>query len=55
MLLSLLMLILAYWLIASILAFYLANKAFKKYRNYPKVEVPEHYQGFMRQDFGKWN
>lgn len=55
MLLILCELLLLYWILASSLAYYLVIKTFKKYKNHPKVQVPPHYQGFMRQDFGKWN
>lgn len=49
------LLLISYWVLASGLAFFMVSKAFRKYRNQPKIEVPDHYQGFMRQDWGKWN
>ena len=44
-----------YWLFLSLIAFYLVTKTFKYYSKQPKLSVPDHYQAFMRKDFGKWN
>lgn len=55
MIVTILVLVFAYWIIAATIAFLVVNKAFKKYKKYPKIEVPSHYQGFMRKDFEKWN
>jgi 1-acyl-sn-glycerol-3-phosphate acyltransferase len=43
------------WLLLSLLALYMVKKIFKKYRNYPRIEVPVNMQAAVRQDFGKWD
>jgi hypothetical protein len=44
-----------YWLLVALAGYYVVTKAFRRYRNIPRFTVPEHYGGFMRQDFGRWN
>ena len=44
-----------YWFTLSLIAYFIANKAFKAYRNHPKFDVPDHYQSFIRKDFNKWD
>jgi hypothetical protein len=43
------------WLLLSLAAYYFVKKAFKKYRNYPRIEVPENTLPAIRSDFGKWD
>lgn len=44
-----------YYLALSLFAYSTVKKLFKKYKNYPRVEVPENVQSSVRMDFGKWD
>ena len=52
---TLLLLIPLYWIFLSLAAYYFVTKTFKYYSKEPRLKVPDHYQAFIRQDFGKWN
>jgi hypothetical protein len=54
-LLILLEIIIAYWLIFSLFAYYHVDKAFSKYRSHQKIDTPENWNAFIRTDFNKWN
>jgi hypothetical protein len=47
--------LIAYWLIVSLAALIYVRKIFQHYRNYPRIEYPEHIQSSVRTDFGKWD
>lgn len=44
-----------YWLILALSGLSIINKAFKYYSKRHQFAVPDHYQAFMRKDFGKWD
>lgn len=44
-----------YWLLLSLFVYRFAKKTFRKYKDYPRIEVPAHMQSSVRKDFGKWN
>lgn len=50
-----LVLSLLYWVGLGYFAYSSLKKAFKKYKNVPRLEVPSHYTAFLRMDFGKWD
>lgn len=50
-----LVLLVIYYLALSLYAYTTAKKLFKKYKDYPRIEVPENVQSSVRMDFGKWN
>jgi hypothetical protein len=47
--------ILALWLINSLAVFFYARKTFKRYKNYPRIEVAHNLKPAVRADFGKWD
>jgi small basic protein len=52
---TLLIIVAASWLVLSIVAYFFAKKTFKKYRNYPRMEVASNMGPALRADFGKWD
>ena len=46
---------LLYWVALAYFAHSTLKKAFRKYRNTPRLDVPQHYTAFLRLDFGKWD
>lgn len=52
---SLLILVVVYWLTVGILCYKTLKKTFKKYRNVLRISTPEKYNAFLRMDFGKWD
>jgi hypothetical protein len=51
----LLLAILAVWILLSLFAYKVVTGAFKKYKNYPRIQVPENCRAVVRNDFGKWD
>jgi len=52
---TLLIMIVVYWIGASLFAYWFNSKTINKYKNWPRIQTPEHCKGFIRTDFGKWN
>jgi hypothetical protein len=55
MILTILITLGSLWLLLSTAAFLFAKKTFKKYRNFPRIEVPASMEPIVRRDFGKWD
>ena len=53
--LFILFLVVIWWVSLSVLCYTNLQKIFKKYRNVLRIDTPEHYNAFLRMDFGKWN
>jgi len=52
---TLLIMIVVYWIGASLFAYWFNSKTINKYKKWPRIQTPEHCKGFIRTDFGKWN
>jgi hypothetical protein len=55
MITTILLVLAAGWLLSSIVALFFVKKTFKRYKNYPRMEVPENMHATIRQDFGRWD
>lgn len=47
--------IVGYWLLLSLLAYYNVKQVLTYFRNLPKISIKESWKGFIRDDLGKWN
>ena len=52
---TILVIIIVYWLLLSLFAFYNVSKILKYFRNLPKIPIKDEWKGFIRTDLGKWN
>lgn len=55
MFLEVLLVVFLIWLCLALFACFSVIKIYKKYGNRVQVDVPDHYQGLIRQDFGQWD
>lgn len=55
MLFYFLALITLYWFALAFWCYTNLKKTFKRYKNTPRLQVPEHYRAFLRTDFGRWD
>ena len=55
MIYTLIQLFAIYWIILSLISYYVVRKAFLKYKKYPLFYTEAKYEPFVRRDFGKWN
>ena len=55
MILELFLILAGLWLVASLTAYYYIKKAFRKYKNYPRLEYEEKTEPIVRKDLAKWD